>query len=132
MPPALGRLSTTTCWPQLFVISEPIIRARRSVALPAVKGTIMRIGRVGYSAPPATPAWDSTRIAANSQPRICASFRLLGEIELRRQRTDLLRLRASRQSRVSSPFMKVGSNALRSRSFFHSSVCTSRVITLSQ
>jgi hypothetical protein len=50
MPPALGRLSTTICCPQLFVISGPIMRASRSVALPAVNGTIMRIGREGYSA----------------------------------------------------------------------------------
>ncbi len=57
VPPALGRLSTTTCWPDFSVIFSPIQRASMSVWLPAANGTSMRTGRVGYgSAAPALAA----------------------------------------------------------------------------
>src|SRR5688572_11464040 len=47
VPPPPGRLSTTTCWPQVSLIFNAIRRARRSVALPAVNGMIRRTGLVG-------------------------------------------------------------------------------------
>jgi hypothetical protein len=45
--PALGRLSITTCCPHASVSLGPIMRASMSLALPAVNGTITRIGRDG-------------------------------------------------------------------------------------
>jgi hypothetical protein len=47
VPPALGRSSTTTCWPHVSLNFGPTVRARMSAALPGVNGTIMRIGREG-------------------------------------------------------------------------------------
>ena len=47
MPPALGRLSITTGRPQRSAILGLMTRAMMSVALPGVKGTMMRIGRAG-------------------------------------------------------------------------------------
>src|SRR5436190_11962708 len=48
VPPALGRLSTTTCCPQCSAILGPSKRAMMSVELPAVNGTTIRIGLLGY------------------------------------------------------------------------------------
>src|SRR5258705_8968760 len=67
VPPALGRLSTTTCWPQLSIIFSPTQRARMSVWLPAENGTSMRIGLAGnfscaVTAPAANSSTDATVI----------------------------------------------------------------------
>ncbi len=47
VPPAPARLSTTTVWPHSSVSFCPTVRARMSVALPAVNGTTMRTGLLG-------------------------------------------------------------------------------------
>ena len=47
MPPAPGRLSMTTCWPQASVSFWPMKRARMSVLPPGVNGTISLTGLVG-------------------------------------------------------------------------------------
>src|SRR5688500_8666617 len=49
VPPPPARLSTTTCCPQVSVIFVATLRARRSVALPAVNGMMRRTGLVGKS-----------------------------------------------------------------------------------
>jgi hypothetical protein len=75
VPPALGRLSTTTCCPQASRSFGPIMRARRSLALPAVNGTTMRIGRAGYSAAVAGPVKETANIAINVRICIVILFR---------------------------------------------------------
>ena len=49
LPPAPGRLSTTTLWPQASVRCFATSRARMSVAPPGGNGTTSRIGLVGYA-----------------------------------------------------------------------------------
>src|SRR5258708_6802869 len=47
MPPAPGRFSTTTDWPQRFDRSSPSVRATMSTAPPGANGTKMCTGRDG-------------------------------------------------------------------------------------
>src|SRR5262245_17074603 len=60
MPFAPGRLSTMTCCPQDSVSFWPTVRASRSDGPPGAKGTITRMGRVGYVCAPAV-AQDSAK-----------------------------------------------------------------------
>src|SRR5688572_19550515 len=55
VPPAPARLSMMTFWPSEAVNRSVTERAMMSVVLPAVNGTMTRIGRVGYVS--AYPAW---------------------------------------------------------------------------
>ncbi len=47
VPPAPARLSMMTGWPHNSASFCPTVRARMSVALPAVNGTTMRTGLLG-------------------------------------------------------------------------------------
>jgi hypothetical protein len=47
VPPAPGRFSTMTGWPSAGESRSPTVRAMMSVALPAVKGTMILIGPLG-------------------------------------------------------------------------------------
>ena len=47
VPPAPGRLSTTTCWPKNSTVFWATTRASMSVAPPTGNGTIMRTARLG-------------------------------------------------------------------------------------
>jgi hypothetical protein len=49
LPPAPGRLSTTTCWPSLSLSRGTIIRTTASVLPPGGNVTTMRIGLLGKS-----------------------------------------------------------------------------------
>ena len=48
LPPAPGRLSTTTDCPQRSFSFCPTMRASTSVPPPGAKGAISRIGFIGY------------------------------------------------------------------------------------
>src|SRR6185369_9941446 len=64
IPPALGRLSTTTCCPQLSDIFWPTRRPRKSIALPAETVTSMRMGLVGnFSCASPAPAASNSAAA---------------------------------------------------------------------
>src|SRR5688572_13550911 len=56
VPPAPGRFSTVTVWPHISPSFCPTVRARMSVALPAVNGTMIFTGLVGYSCADASVA----------------------------------------------------------------------------
>src|SRR5438046_3317444 len=56
VPPAPGWFSTTTGWPQYSESFWPNVRARISVALPAVNGTTILTGFVGHACAPANEA----------------------------------------------------------------------------
>ena len=47
VPPAPGRFSITTGWPHISESFWPTVRARMSVALPAVNGTTILTGLLG-------------------------------------------------------------------------------------
>src|SRR4051812_36567139 len=71
VPPAPGRFSTITGWPHAAVSRSPMSRATTSVALPAVNGTMMWIGRDGYA---------SCACAADCQSAAAASSALMSFI----------------------------------------------------
>src|ERR1700675_2646704 len=48
LPPAPGLFSTTNCWPSPLLISAEKARATMEELPPGAKGTIRRIGLVGY------------------------------------------------------------------------------------
>jgi hypothetical protein len=61
IPPAWGRLSTTTGWPSRNRSFSATRRAGMSIELPAAAETIRRIGRSGYCA---------LTVSASAQPRM--------------------------------------------------------------
>src|SRR3954468_10106891 len=77
-PPAPARLSTTTCCPQFSLIFEAILRAMRSLALPGVNGTMMRIGLDGYFC-----AYKTSAAVATTNPMSNANVTLCMRILLR-------------------------------------------------
>src|SRR6187402_1872432 len=66
VPPAPGRFSTITGWPQAALSRSPTRRATTSVALPAVNGTMMWMAREGYESCACAAACQNTAADANS------------------------------------------------------------------
>src|SRR5690606_9736147 len=65
VPPAPARFSTTTVWPRVGRMASASERATLSVGPPAANGTIILIGRSGYS-PWAAPAAKSALAASST------------------------------------------------------------------
>src|SRR5262245_32483206 len=75
--PAPGRVSTTNCWPSVWLIVSPTMRAVRSAAEPGGKPTISRMGREGKSSAGACGAAataTSARVKPNTAMRCMAFF----------------------------------------------------------
>jgi hypothetical protein len=82
-------MSTTICWPSLALKSAARMRAVRSGPPPAPKGTMNRIGRVGYCAAfgwaaNAAPKLDTTRKAASAFDEARLSMNESSKIDERR------------------------------------------------
>src|SRR5438270_1012218 len=64
VPPAPGLFSITMGWPRPLLMLSATVRPMMSVTLPAVKGTIIRIGLVGQADWAEAPA--AIRVAAST------------------------------------------------------------------
>src|SRR4051812_39354578 len=83
LPPAPGRLSTTTCWPKFLVSSCATSRATMSVEPPGAKPTSMRIVLVGKFCAPAAAASNNVkqnavmmRMRSSVITQSCAAYRI--------------------------------------------------------
>ena len=83
LPPAPGRLSTTTCWPSRSPSLGATIRTVASVEPPGGKVTIMRIGLAGQGAGAVVCAWLAAAAAMTAIPAATMRIERFTEVSMR-------------------------------------------------